>query len=35
MKNIAIYVEANLLNIKEKLKALMKDRIEKEHLVSS
>jgi hypothetical protein len=34
MKNIAVDVEANLLNRKEKLKALMKDRTKKEHLVS-
>jgi hypothetical protein len=35
MKNVAVDVEANLLNRKAKLKALMKDRIEKEHLISS
>jgi hypothetical protein len=35
MKNIAVDVEANLMNKKAKLKALMKDIIEKEHLISS
>jgi hypothetical protein len=35
MKNINLDVEPNLLNRKENLKALMKDKIEKEHLVSS
>jgi hypothetical protein len=35
MKNIAVDVEANLLNRKAKLKAMMKDKIEKEHLISS
>jgi hypothetical protein len=35
MKNIAVDVEANLLNKKEKLKAVKKDKIEKEHLISS
>ena len=35
MKNIAVDVEANLLNRKAKLEALMKDKIEKEHSISS
>jgi hypothetical protein len=35
MKNIVVDVEANLLNRKEKLEALMKDKIEKEQSISS
>jgi hypothetical protein len=35
MKNVAVDVEADLLKKKARLKALMKDRIEKEHLISS
>jgi hypothetical protein len=35
MQKIAVDVEANLLNRKAKLKAEEKDRMEKEHMVSS
>jgi hypothetical protein len=34
MKNIAVDVEANLLNRKAKLKEMMKDKTKKEHLIS-
>jgi hypothetical protein len=34
MKNVVVDMEANLLNKNARLKALMKDRTEKEHLIS-
>jgi hypothetical protein len=35
MKNVAVDVEANLLNKRVKLEALSKNKIEKEHVMSS
>ena len=34
MKNVAVDVEANLLNMEEKLKVVEKDKIERERLIS-